>query len=304
MRWSFGCWLLTSLYVVTWTCCRLFEDCDSQRGHWCGTLQGCCALFRQSTVTDVMSTLGHSSPIWTYRANAHKMRISHDDDRSNPKDMCSLGLVDLDLSLSLDASGLRAFDHKKPLTRMLPGSSPCELRLMLPDSRLGTDGFHDVLIDNLAGSPYWRSGHISPADVTALRRRWPKAVFNTMQRRAQEVERLRRGARHQPDRAFHSAPGFFPVCEVRTDSALDVHMLNFHLELAQLWRCPVEWCAVWKGSVRGCLNHLTDKHGGSTFLRPKECGEVFPSVDGDQRRLADGSSSGCVGHCGGRTPLA
>ena len=52
---------------------------------------------------------------------------------------------------------------------------------MLPDSKLGTDGFHDVLIDNLATSPSWRSSHISPADVTALRRRWLKAVFRTMQ---------------------------------------------------------------------------------------------------------------------------
>ena len=108
MRWSFGCWLLTSLYVSTWTCWSLFdsEDCDLQRGRWCGLLQGCCALFWQGTVTDVMSTLGHSSPIWTYRANA-------------------LGVVDLDLSLSPDAFGLRVFDNTKPLTRMLPGSSQC-----------------------------------------------------------------------------------------------------------------------------------------------------------------------------------
>ena len=73
------------------------------------------------------------------------MRISHDDDRSNAKDICSLSVVDLDLSLSPDAFGLRAFDNKKPLTRMLPGSNPCELRLMLPDPRLGTDRFHEVL---------------------------------------------------------------------------------------------------------------------------------------------------------------
>ena len=102
------------------------------------------------------------------------------------------------------------------------------------------------------------------------------------------MERLRRGARNRPDRAFrHSAPGFCPICEVRIDSALDMHMLNFHLELAQLWHCLVEWCAVWKGSVRGCL----DLHGtawGFDILLPEECGEVFPSVDGDQRRLADG----------------
>ena len=91
------------------------------------------------------------------------------------------------------------------------------------------------------------------------------------------MERLRRGARHRPDRAFHhSAPGFCPVCEVRIDSALDVHMLNFHLELAQLWCCLVEWCAVWKGSVRACLDHLTNKHGGSTFFALKNVAKFFP----------------------------
>ena len=179
--------------------------------------------------------------------------------------------------LSPDAFALRAFDHGKPLTRMLPGSTPCELRLMLPDSMLGTNGFHDVLIVNLAASPSWRSGHISLADVTALRRCWPKAVFKTMRRHAQEVEHLRRGARKRPDQAFRqNALGFCPVCDVRIESALDVHMLNFHLELAQLWRCPVEWCAVWKGSVRPCLEHLTEKHGGSTFFALKNVAKFFP----------------------------
>ena len=62
--------------------------------------------------------------------------------------------------------------------------------------------------------------------------------------------------------------GFCPTCEVKIDSALDLHMVNYHLELelGQLWRCPVEWCTVWKGSVRDCLGHLNDKHGGSTFF--------------------------------------
>ena len=83
-------------------------------------------------------------------------------------DMCSLGVVDLDLSISSDAFDLRAFDHEKPLTRMLPGSTPCELWLMLPDSTLGSDGFHDIMIDNLAATPAWRSGHVSPSDMTAL----------------------------------------------------------------------------------------------------------------------------------------
>ena len=48
---------------------------------------------------------------------------------------------------------------------MLPGSSPCELRLMLPDDKLGIDGFHDVL-ENLSATPTWRSSHVAPADMT------------------------------------------------------------------------------------------------------------------------------------------
>ena len=244
----------------------------------CGSLQSCCALLRQSTVTNTMSTLGHSSPIWAYRAQAHghKMPSSHDANGSIPMDMCSLGVMELDLSLS-HTFGLRASDHGKPLTRMLPGSTPCELRMMLLDSMLATNGFHDVRIDNLAVSPSWLLGHISPADETALCRRWPKAVFKTMRRDAPEVERLRRGAQNRPDLGIPpQCPGVLPVCEVRIDSALDAHMLNFHLELAQLWRCPVEWCAVWKGSVRPCLDHLTEKHGGSTFFALKNVAKFFP----------------------------
>ena len=79
-----------------------------------------------------------------HRVQAQKMPRSHDTNRSLPMDMSSLGVMDLDLSLSPDAFGLRAFDHEKPITRMLSESTPCELRLMLPDSKLGTDRFHDV----------------------------------------------------------------------------------------------------------------------------------------------------------------
>ena len=94
--------------------------------------------------------------------------------------MYSLGVMDLDLSISPDVFGLRAFDAEKPDTRMVPGSSPCELRLMLLDDKLGTDGFHDVIIENFSATPTWRSSHVPPADMTSLRRRWPKAVFSTL----------------------------------------------------------------------------------------------------------------------------
>ena len=121
-----------------------------------------------------MDTSYYSSLIRTYMDNYHKIRVSNDTDRSDQKDLCSLGVVDLGLSLSPDAFGLRL------LTRMLPESSLCELQLMLPDEDVGPEGFHDVIIENLAASPTWRAQHIAPGDVTSLCRRWPKAVFMTM----------------------------------------------------------------------------------------------------------------------------
>ena len=135
-----------------------------------------------------------------------------------PMDMLSLGVIDLDLSISPDAFGLRAFDHEKPLTRMLPGSTPCELRLMLPDSTMGSNGFHDVVIENLAATPAWRSSHVSPSDMTALRRRWPRAVFRTMNRHGPDIWSACVGVLDiGPTGRFATMPQVF-VLSVRTGS--------------------------------------------------------------------------------------
>ena len=99
------------------------------------------------------------------------MRKSNDPSGSEPTNLCSLGVVDLDLTVCPDVFGLRAFETKKPVTRMLPGSNPCDLRLLIPDTTIGQDGFHDVVIENLIGTSTWRSRHVSPSDVIGLRRR-------------------------------------------------------------------------------------------------------------------------------------
>ena len=62
------------------------------------------------------------------------------------------------------------------------------LRLLLPDNNIIKDGFHDVVVENLIGSSTWRSRHVSPSDVIALRRRWPRAVFQVMKERCIELE--------------------------------------------------------------------------------------------------------------------
>ena len=177
-----------------------------------------------------MDTPGLASPIRTYRQNLSKMRESNDPNGSEVTNLCSLGVVDLDLSLCPDVFGLKAFDENMPITRMLPGSSPCELRLLLPDTNIGKNGLHDVVVETLIGSSTWRSRHVSLSDVIALRRRWTKAVFQVMKERGTELGDLRRQAYTGLQWAYRCAhPGYCPECKTRTDSSLESHMLPSRL---------------------------------------------------------------------------
>ena len=38
------------------------------------------------------------------------------------------------------------------------------------------------------------------------------------------------------------------------------HVARFHLDLVQLWRCPIAWCTTWKGSPQDCLEHVRNGH--------------------------------------------
>ena len=38
------------------------------------------------------------------------------------------------------------------------------------------------------------------------------------------------------------------------------HVAKFHLDLAQLWRCPVSWCTVWKGNPQDIMDNVSGAH--------------------------------------------
>ena len=39
-----------------------------------------------------------------------------------------------------------------------------------------------------------------------------------------------------------------------------IHVARCHLDLAQLWRCPVSWCTVWKGAPQDLMDHVRWAH--------------------------------------------
>ena len=165
--------IVSSSYYILWTVLLIF------RVDWCEDLISYCVnwTYEDSVCADKdgkedgMDTPGFASPIRVFRENLCQMRKSNDASDSEPTFLDSLGVLDLDISLCPDAFGLRAFDVGMPKTRMLPGSGPCDLQLLIPDAGLGKEGFHDVVIENLLGTSVWRSKHVTPADVIGLRQR-------------------------------------------------------------------------------------------------------------------------------------
>ena len=54
------------------------------------------------------------------------------------------------------------------------------------------------------------------------------------------------------------------------------HVARRHLELAQLWRCPVSWCTVWKGTPQDFMDHIRDAHNVPGEIRKVSLEMLFP----------------------------
>ena len=82
-----------------------------------------------------------------------------------------------------------------------------------------------------------------------------------------DMEYLRWACRQQYVSEFGGGKGgTCPRCGIYAIGDLGRHIMDHHLKLNQLWRYPVEWCTVWKGSVWDCMDHLCSKHNGIRFL--------------------------------------
>ena len=77
--------------------------------------------------------------------------------------LVTLGVVDLDTSIVPEVSGLRDFDRREPVVRVLLGDFSNTVRVLVSDSTATPVVFHDVMIENLS--------LVSTRDITSLRRR-------------------------------------------------------------------------------------------------------------------------------------
>ena len=138
--------------------------------------------------------------------------------------------------------------------------------MLVLDCRGIDQNFHDVTIVDMGDLP---ESHVSLPELSDLMHKWPPAVINpNMIWRQRELEVMHAVAKVKY-RQKHPAPCTFCGTLIRCD--MYWHVSRCHLDLGQLWRCPVSWCTVWKGTHQDLMDHIRDEEG--------QLGEVFSTVD-------------------------
>ena len=116
---------------------------------------------------------------------------------------------------------------------------------------------------------------VAPDDhvnIGFLRQSCPQPLFVFMSRYQHDLERMRRECK---ERFGCMQSGNCTHCGKHIQSNLGKHIALFHIELAQLWRCSVTWCTVWKGPAQDCVDHLRKTHEMSQSVKAANLARYF-----------------------------
>ena len=177
-------------------------------------------------------------------------------------------LYDLPDSI-LDVMGLQALRPSAAVCKVMTIPDSNCIRIITPDDHVPT-GFHEILLYDM-GLEEWPKVPLS--DIGSLRLDWPMELFNFVGRYQLELEQMRKECRA---RFEGISSGECPICEKFIQVNLGKHVALYHLDLAQLWRCPVGWCPVWKGTSQDCIDHMRRAHNNSTSVKAGNLARWFP----------------------------
>ena len=143
-----------------------------------------------------------------------------------------------------DCAGTRFPSDK--LDKVRPSAAICKVmsvpdsrcvRVVTPDDHVNI-GFHEILIHELADEEW---PLVTLSDLRCLRLEWPKTLFTFMSRYQFDMDQMHKECR---ERFGSTQSGKCTTCGKHTQMNLGKHVALYHMELAQLWRCPVSWCTV------------------------------------------------------------
>ena len=157
-------------------------------------------------------------------------------------------------------------------SRVLQGRDARSIRVLVPDCRGLDQNFHDVTVVDMGDLP---ESHVSMPELSELIHKWPPAVINHIQWRQRELEEMRKAAKVKY-RQKQPSPCTFCGTLIRCD--MYRHVARFHLELAQLWRFPVSWCTVWKGTPQDLMDHVRGAHNVPGEVKKVSLETLFADV--------------------------
>ena len=135
-------------------------------------------------------------------------------------------------------------------SHILQGRDVRSIHVLVPDSRGLDQNFHDVTIVDMGDVP---ESSVSFQELSLLRQQWPPAVFRHMVWLQQDLEVMWADAKKQ---FRQTRPSNCVYCGMVIKCDMYRHVAKFHLDLAQLWQCPVPWCTMWKGMPQDCMDHV------------------------------------------------
>ena len=168
-----------------------------------------------------------------------------------------------------DVMGLQALRPSAAVCKVMSIPDSNSVRVITPDEHVPT-GFHEILIEDM-GLKEWPKVPLS--EIGCLRLDWPQEFFTFVGRYQLELEQMRKECR---DRFEGISSGACPTCEKFIQNNLGRHVAMYHLDLAQLWRCPVGWCPVWKGTSQDCIDHMRRAHNTPITMKAGNLARWFP----------------------------
>ena len=74
----------------------------------------------------------------------------------------------------------------------------------------------------------------------------------------------------------HVQSGLCTHCGKYIHQDMGRHVVCFHLDLAQLWRCLVSWCTAWRGTQQDCIDHMRRAHTVPAMVKASNLARWFP----------------------------
>ena len=220
--------------------------------------------------------LGQSPALWQYTWVCYYIFsfLTAIVEMSSPSFLRSISEKDYDRLYDLptgihDVMGLQALRPSSAVCKVMSVPDSNCVRVITPDEHVPT-GFHEILIEDM-GLREWPK--VSLSEIGCLKLDWPQEFFTFVGRYQLELEQMRKECR---DRFEGISSGACPTCEKFIQVNLGRHVAMFHLDLAQLWRCPVGWCPVWKGTSQDCIDHMRRAHNSPMTMKAGDLARWFP----------------------------